>query len=253
MSNADLTSDLLLLGLSPHDAAVYLSLLACGTSPVGPLIADSQLHRNIVYTSLQHLRARKLVAESKRKGKKCFSIADPAVFLEEADRKRTSAKHLVRAIQDRLQQVPQDITIHSGNEEYLSLLSGILRGMPTKSTVYVLGTGGEAFMETTMRPIWAEYHEVAQEQELYIRMIGYASQRESIQGDITGLRYYSMRYLPDSVENPAGVHIYPELSLVLNIIYSDKNTPVTAIRIRNESLTKGYLNLFNNLWKSGKE
>lgn len=54
------------------------------------------------------------------------------------------------------------------------------------------------------------------------------------------------------MENPSGIHIYPEVNTVLTIIYSDKNRPVTAIKMVNPSLVKGYLNLFGNLWKMGK-
>ena len=106
-------------------------------------------------------------------------------------------------------------------------------------------------MQQTMRPIWEAYHAVAREQDIRIHMLAYTSQRTALESDIANNTLYTVRYLPDEIENPAGIHIYPAIGVILNIIYSDNTTPVTAIKIKNSALTEGYLNLFKNLWKMG--
>jgi|GEM_PF-1779201 len=250
LGGRNIKSNLEKLGFSAHDATVYLALLGTKEPIIaGPIISETGLHRNIVYTSLEHLLARKLVAERAIRGKKHFSIASPTVIKDEFARKALLAKETRQTITEAMTHDAQEITIHSGNEEYLALLTGILSSMPKGSDKYVLGTGGEAFMRTTMRPIWKHYHKVAEAQEIAIHMLGYESQRGAIEPDIAGLDYYDVHYLPNEIENPAGLHIYPSVGIVLNIIYSDKNTPVTAIKIKNKALTEGYLNLFKNLRK----
>ena len=107
-------------------------------------------------------------------------------------------------------------------------------------------------MAETMRPIWKKYHRVAKEQGIRIKMIAYESQRAAIATDVGNEGMYEVRYLPDNIENPAGTHIYPEVGVMLNIIYSTEDRPVTAIRIKNDDLARGQLNLFKNLWKMAK-
>lgn len=243
---------LLELGFTANDAKVYLALLKHGPCNAGPLITETEFHRNIVYTSLEHLRVRKLVTEKIIRGRTQFAVTDPIRLADEFQEKAFLAKELSHELHARLTIAPQEITVHQGNEEYLSLLTSTIKSLPKGATKYVLGTGDESFMKETMLPIWEEYHQTARAQKLMIRMIGYEPQRKAIQPWIKKEGIYEMKYLPANLENPSGMHIYPDASVVLNIIYSNEQAPVTAIKIRNEALTKGYLNLFENLWKMGK-
>ena len=244
--------NLIKLGFSENDALVYLALAELKTATPNPLITKTGLHRSLVYTALEHLVARKLVSKFETRGKQTFSIASPDVLLEDFSAKQKIAEETVQTIKQMLSTDAQEITIHHGNEEYLNLLTSLLKQLPKGGTKYVLGTGGEEFMAETMRPIWKKYHVVAKERKISIKMIGYRNQKESFQEDANKEGMYSIKYLPSATENPSGIHIYPEAGVVLNIIYSDTNKPVTAIKIKDRSLVKGYMNLFTNLWKEAK-
>ena len=235
-----------------QDADVYLALAALGATTSGPLIAKTGLHRNVVYTALEHLIASKYVIESQVRGKKQFVITDPSVIARDFALKSEIAKETAAKIESIAKQDSQEITVHQGNDEYLALLTGLIRLLPKGGTKYVLGTGGEDFMAETMRPIWKKYHRVAKEQGIRIKMIASESQRAAIATDVGNEGMYEVRYLPDNIENPAGTHIYPEVGVMLNIIYSTEDRPVTAIRIKNDDLARGQLNLFKNLWKMAK-
>lgn len=241
------------LGFSNSEATVYFALLEHGSGSTGPLIASTGLHRNVVYTSLEHLKARKLVSERLIRGVKHFSLTSPEVLSQEFQKKSQIASMMTEEILKRLPNQSQEITIHQGNDEYLTLLTSLLKSLPKKSDKYVLGTGGEEFMQLTMRPIWKPYHEVASDREVRIHMLAYDSQRSAIERDVEGNPLYDVQYLPDEIENPAGIHIYPAINTVLNIIYSNETTPVTAIKIRNKALAEGYLHLFENLWRSAEK
>ncbi len=253
-NSSDQTSQLLNLGFSDRDAEIYLALIKQGSTTAGPLIRVTNLHRNIVYTSLNHLIARKLVTEKTIKGRKQFTTTNPQTLVEEFATKTEDARKAANTLKQlRAKGQFEEITIHQGNEEYLALLTSIIRSLPKGATKYVLGTGGEDFMRVTMRPIWKKYHEAALRQKLTIKMIAYESQRASLVTDIKNPPIYDVKYLPDEIENPAGIHIYPEIYTVLNILYSNDIEPVTAIKIQNKKLVHGYLNLFNNLWKMAKK
>ncbi len=252
MAEKQIKSALLALGITEHETDVYLTLAELGACTSGPLIAKTGLHRNVVYTALEHLIDRKFVLESQVRGKKQFVVADPTVIAREFSQKAEIARNAADEIGIIAKREKQEISVHEGNEEYLALLTGLIRQLPRGGTKYVLGTGGEEFMALTMRPIWRKYHKVVKEQGIQIRMIAYESQRSAIAHDVDKEGMYDVRYLPDEIENPAGVHIYPEASTMLNIIYSTENHPVTAIRIKNDELARGQLNLFKNLWKMAR-
>jgi sugar-specific transcriptional regulator TrmB len=252
MQNKALKLALLSLGLSEHDSTIYLELASLGATTSGPLITKTGLHRNVVYTSLERLVAKKYVIESLVKGKKRFIVADPSIITRDYEEKLEIAEEIAEEISAIAEQEPQEISVHTGNEEYLTLLNGLIRMLPKGGTKYVLGTGGEDFMAVTMRPIWRKYHKIAKKQGIIIKMISYESQRKAIESDIAKENIYEIRYLPDEIKNPSGIHIYPEAETVLNIIYSTQDLPVTAIRIKNDNLVSGQLNLFNNLWKMAK-
>lgn len=245
-------NDLLQLGFTANDADVYQALIKCGPCPAGPLISETGFHRNIVYTSLEHLAARKLVAEERWRGRAKFSITSPERLAEEYAQKSRLALTVAKELQAQMKLSPQEITVHEGNEEYLSLLISLLRSLPRGSTKYVLGTGGETFMRATMIPIWEKYHQIAKAQGIQIKMIGYGKQKAQIEPWTKSAGMYEARYLASELENPSGIHIYPEADTVLNIIYSDDRRPVTAIKIRNAALVQGYLHMFRSLWKMGR-
>ena len=239
------------LGFSSNEALVYLSLLDNGPCGTGPLISETGFHRNVVYTALDHLISKKMIGESQVRGKKQFSVVSASYLVEDHREMAKLAEDLAQEIQMRLKLEVQEITTHTGNDEYLMLLSSIINSLPLKSVIYVLGTGGEDFMKYTMKPLWKKYHKLAREKQVKIKMIAYENQRPSLSnlGDESDM--YEIKYLASSMENPVGVHVYPEAGVVLNIIYSEADKPVTAVKIKNKLLAEGYLNFFNNLWGMG--
>jgi len=238
------------LGFSENDALVYISLAKLKISTPNPIISNTGLHKSLVYTSLEHLVSRKLVSKFEKKGKMHFSITDPSILVEEFNKKQILAETTVRKLIKTIDSEIQEITIHQGNEEYLTLLTTLIKQLPKGGSKYVIGTGGEEFMEETMRPLWKKYHEVVNKAGISIKMISYKNQKKSFEKETQKEKVYKIKYLTEGIENPAGIHIYPEAGVVLNIIYSDKNKPVTAIKIKDKDLVIGYLNLFTNLWKN---
>jgi len=243
---------LLDLDFTLNDAVVYETLLKLEPCAAGPIVTETQFHRNIVYTSLDHLISRKLVACIQVRGKKTFQTTTPQILSTIYENKVEQAKKAIDIISQTKLQPLRDITIHQGNEEYTTLLISLLEQLPKGATKYVLGTGGEDFMRETMRPMWKKYHSVAHAQNLHINMIAYAAQRTAIETDTNKESIYTVKYLQDSTENPAGLHIYPELNTVLSIIYSDEHSPVIAIKITHTALVEGYMKFFSHLWEEAQ-
>ncbi|MEN9921530.1 MAG: Sugar-specific transcriptional regulator TrmB [Candidatus Parcubacteria bacterium] len=245
----NIQKDLKILGFSENESSLYSLLIDKKEAPAGDLIKETGFHRNVVYTALNHLINKKLVSEKIKNSKKFYVPEAPKILLEQIREQSQTCESLINKIDESLTEDSQGITVHEGNDEFLKLLLSLLNEMRPNDEKFILGAGGEDFMEYTMRPIWKKYHQKAIEQKIKISMIAYENQKDSLVKDIEPYKkIYSMKFLKGKDENPAGIHVYPHLNTVLNIIYSDKNQPVTAIKIKNKRLTQGYINLFKNLY-----
>jgi sugar-specific transcriptional regulator TrmB len=255
-NNKDKTKEILRLmdlDFNQNEALVYTALREANPCKAGVIISKTGLHRNVVYTALEHLMQRKVVSVQTSRGGKVFTAIAPNILIEEYDYKKELAQELTEDFKKKNFISDQEISVHEGNDEYLKLLTSLINSLPRGASKYVLGTGGSDFMQYTMKPIWGRYHEVAKKQKINIKMLAYGTQRDALQETTNKEGIYEIKYLPQETENPAGIHIYPEIDTVLNIIYSNESQTVAAIKIKNKSLTQSYLNLFNNLWKDGKE
>lgn len=249
MVKKDLINKLKSIDLNEKEAVIYCELIDQKEAPAGDLIKKTGFHRNVVYTSLDHLKNKKLVTEKTKKGKKYYVPDSPDILLEDLKEKEKIAENLNKQIKNELSEDIESISIHEGNDEYFKLLASIINQMENGDTKYILGAGGESFMENTMRPIWKKYHEVAAKQGIKIKMLAYNDQSKGMSKDLEDYKeIYETKYISGDEKNPAGLHIYPKLNTVLNIIYSDDNSPVKAIKIKDKRLTEGYMNLFKNLW-----
>lgn len=249
--NQELLKELEIIGLSDNEAKIYLFLTKMGESSAGPVIKELGLHRNVIYTALNHMIDKKIVSEKTIRGTKVFSALSLEIFSESLKFKHEVAENLHTKIEILNKSSLKEVSIHEGNVEYLNLLSSLTKKMEVSSEKYIIGTGGEDFMKNTMRPIWKAYHKVITSKKIKIKMIAYEHQKEALAKDILKYKdYYDIKYLVSKNENPSGIHIYPSIKTVLNIIYSNDYRSVVAIKIEDESLTNGYVNLFESLWNN---
>tara|TARA_Y100001970_G_C13895830_1_gene681051 strand:- start:181 stop:756 length:576 start_codon:yes stop_codon:yes gene_type:complete len=182
--------------------------------------------------------------------KRIYVASNPEGLTADFSRKLEQAQQATKSIKEILSETIQEISTHRGNTEYEHLLTSLILSLPKGATKYIIGTGGSDFMEQTMIPIWKKYHKAAKKQDLKIKAIAYASQKDDLEAILQKEGIYNVQYLSDAPGNPSGIHIYPELDTVLNIIYSTETKPVVAIKIVDSDLVQGYLNLFQGLWKN---
>lgn len=83
------------LGFYKNEAKIYLALLELGLSSTGPLIKKTDLHRNIVYESLDKLIAHGLVVSTVQKRKKHFRPLPPKKILKQEKIRFESAQKLI--------------------------------------------------------------------------------------------------------------------------------------------------------------
>ena len=99
MTNKDVQKTLVELDFSLYEAAVYIALFQHGPCNAGPIIKETNLHRNIVYTSLDHLMSRKLVTEKIVRGRKIFSAISPDNLRQEYGKKAELATTVAKELE----------------------------------------------------------------------------------------------------------------------------------------------------------
>lgn len=76
------------LGLSKHEAKVYLALLSLGESRAGFIAKQTGLKRPTVYLALENLKKQGLVSESEKNNQKIFASENPDKLWRLARKKR---------------------------------------------------------------------------------------------------------------------------------------------------------------------
>ncbi|GEM_PF-5543308 len=72
------------LGLKPNEAQVYLAVLKLGEPGVGQIQELTSLHKQLIYLAAESLAARRLLSIHEVRGRKRFSVEDPAALEHDA-------------------------------------------------------------------------------------------------------------------------------------------------------------------------
>lgn len=245
---------LLELGFSPNDAAVYFALAEHGPCNAGPVIQATNFHRNVVYSSIQHLEARKLVTEKIINGRKRFSVTSPKVLVDEFENKAALAKEMKDELEKLLNSQSEEIVVYEGRKDYLALLSSLLDALKPNSIEYIWGTANGQLFNKYIKSWNKAYLEKLKKAKSQVRIIAYKKDKEKIEADIKRLPggRYDVRYLEDDLPDPYVLDVYPDLDTVLQNIYSSDGQSVTAIKITNAQYAKGCLELCEKLWERAK-
>lgn len=131
-------AELLKLGLSEKEVAVYLTLLSNGPSSVRKLAGISTINRGTTYDCLRELKERGLVSHFNEESKQCFVAEDPArlqelVFSKQAelDRSKGTLEELIpelRALHDRGAHRPVS-RYYEGSQGVRTILLDVLETM----------------------------------------------------------------------------------------------------------------------------
>jgi sugar-specific transcriptional regulator TrmB len=93
--NLTLKKRLTTLGLKENEVKVYLAVLKHGEPAVGQIQAVTGLHKQLIYIAAENLAARRLLSIHEVRGRKRFSVEDPAALEHDAEARLAEAKALV--------------------------------------------------------------------------------------------------------------------------------------------------------------
>ncbi len=238
------------LGFSEKEARVYVALTGLGTTTIGAIERKTRIHKQMLYPLLEKLQQEGAVAVTLRNGRKQFSITDPNVLRARIESQRAIADALVPKIYAEMgaDQQTSEIKVYSGTNAVQAFLTKILKQMPERANLDILGAGGDAFLSTVGRHnlYFERYENLRIGKKISHRMLMYENQRDT-DPIYTVRRYVETKYLPEQFTQPIATHIWPDR---ISILFFDQVPQI--IEIKSAKVAEGFRNYFEMLWKMSK-
>jgi sugar-specific transcriptional regulator TrmB len=222
--------ELLHIGLTRVEAAVYSCLIDLGKAQAGTLSRKTGVHRRSVYDALERLIEKGLVSFIKENDERHYLPADPVRIKQLIDDKRDAIYRVLPALEAAYgeQKQKQETLFYRGLEGIKTIFEDqIAEG----KTVHILGAAKNA--SDIMRFYMPHYTNKRVKKKIKLIAI-YAGERRA-----HPIPYADVRYLPETYASPVSTNIYGDKVAI--ILWSHE--PV-AILIKNKEIAETYLKYF---------
>jgi len=231
------------LGLHKNESSVYLALLEMGRCRAAAIIEQTKLHRNLVYTSLEELVAKKLVTKMEKGKVAVFEANDPKILKEMLAEKLETADTTINELRALMYGKPRDVIIYEGTEGIITTREKIAREILPNEKCYVMGISYDDAVDKKL---------IENLSKLDKQIIKRGGNVQALMTNEQDLKTASaqglilkdnVRRLPFSVESPMWTTVFRD---VLNISIIGNN-PVT-FSIRSQEAADGFKKYFEYFW-----
>jgi sugar-specific transcriptional regulator TrmB len=233
-------------GLSGKAASVYVVLLAAriALSPKA-IIIKSKLHRQYVYTALEELSTKQLIAKVGEGRSSKYQAQSPDILITEVEKKRIDILNNVATLMD-LYREPHDgvVEIISGSQACIESELKLLEESEIGETLDIIGGAGMRFVEQFAEHI-GEYKLLQAEKKLHIRYIGGL---DDVTHNMTAQALKNESRMIEGIENIVNVCIRPD-SISFNIYEPE----IVTIRVKSKAAVISQRALFEVLWGIAKK
>ena len=244
VSNESVLRQLEEIGLSQHEAEIYLEILHYGEASVGMILERVKLHREQAYRALKRLEEARLVRQFIKHKRAYFAANNPEVLINRVKSKVEVAESLQPLLKGMYQHYPHVVQVREGDESFEYLFEDILKTVGKGGEYLILGgVGNDFYSLEKIRPMYHKFVNVYAKQGINLRMISFGGQ------DFT-TQYWAQKLL--EVRELSGTYGTP----VATVIYGDKVAMevmdpenISIITIENKKIADAYRQQFETLWK----
>ncbi len=241
-SNTRVIDDLVELGLSHHEAAIYLSVLKNGEASAGVILDDVKLHREQMYRALKRLVDQGYLTQFEKRKRSYYSAIDPSILVNRTKAKVETAQSLQPHLKELYQKKPQTIKVVKGEDAIKIHLEDILDTIKDNGEYLVMGGIGAQFYKFVEKYL-ESFQRKFKRKNLRARILVYQGSEHPEKG-ILG-ETFSVKNLNRPTDVPVSTVIYGDK---VAIIVLDPNN-VAVITIENEKIAESYRQNFEDLWK----
>ena len=201
-----LEKQLTTLGFNKNEIKVYLALFELGKSRAKKIIDTTNLHRNLVYTSLEKLISKSLVSRVQKGGVFYFEANDPQAILDLIKKQEQIAKQVIKELGQKKRDASKNIKVFEGDE-------GIKRArersldLSAGDDVYILGASSQS-SDPKMEKYWRRYHQKRVNKNINLKILYDRSTDKEILDWRNNLAHTQAGYLPFNIETPTWFEIY---------------------------------------------
>lgn len=227
------------LGFSKNETKVYLALFDIGKCKAGQIIENTGLHRNLVYTALDELVNKGLVAKVIKNGIATFFANSPELLLSMVEEQKNIAQEIVDTLKKK-NEVVRDIVVYEGEEGIKRSRNRALQ-YDAGETLYVLGSQASSTPE--MERYWRQFHLKREKQGINFKMMYESGVNPSDLEWRNNLKLSEAKYLPEQIDFPvwfAFIKDYLEIGI-------PGDDPLT-FGLRSKEAVAAFKQFFNYFW-----
>lgn len=237
---------LLKIGLTGHEADIYLALLEAGPSLVSKIAQKTDINRTNIYDRLESLIDKGLVSYVIKNNRKHFYAAEPKRLLRYLDEKADKLKQETEEVKQILPELEkirpsstdESVEVYEGKEGLKTILEDILRtGQP------ILTYGSEGNFSKILRFYFKHYLKRLEDSGIRMKVVfNHDDGRKPFKW-----KFAEARYIPKEYKTPTETTIYGDKVAIFLLAEQPK-----AILITSRTVSRSYGQYFNLMWKLGK-
>ncbi|MEK7105496.1 MAG: helix-turn-helix domain-containing protein [Patescibacteria group bacterium] len=233
------------MGLSEHEAAVYLSALSLGPSPILALARGSGVKRTTVYSVLTSLQKKGLMIREVRGWKTLFAAERPEKLEAIIESKKTD---LARALPDlsalyNLRGEEGTIRFYDGLEAVKSVYESLIKDVKPHEDYLIVS---DLSQWLSLDPeFFQNFVERRAKLPINIRMLAQPSEIARQHKKHERAYNESVRFLPEGTKLTTNLVIIPKRVVIHQLV-----EPVFAMTIENPSIIRLHREQFEIMWKA---
>jgi|GEM_PF-2018582 len=244
----DVTKQLVQLGFSDHEAALYVEILKNGEASVGMLLENVKLHREQAYRALKRLEEVGLVRQFIKRKRAYFAVTDPDLLVKQVAEKVRIAEELQPILKGMHHRSPHIVQVREGIEAFEFMYEDVLSTIKKNGEYLILGGQGKTFDRLEgVSPLHRKYSKIYAKQKINLRMLSFEGQDFREQFAMQEL--LEVRELPGAYFGPVATVIYGK-KVVLEVMDPEH---ISIVTIENEKIADSYRYQFDALWRLGKK
>jgi len=246
-----LEQELAQLGLKDNEIKVYIAALELGEPSVGDIEKQSGLHKQLIYNAASSLQEKELISIHEIRGRKRFSVSNPAALEEHARARLEKTQELVPLLFDRAnkKRAADKVRTYRDVKGVQQYYLESIRRQPEKSEVYILGVNSERYFEIFGKDsvAYERFENARIDRNIKLNLLLFGAKEEEIELNKERPNI-DLRLLEVTVQGPMDIMIWHDH--VGMLFYGDEPYVLDII---GQQTADGFRQYLNVLWNKSKQ
>lgn len=242
--NMSLITTLKQSGLSENEVKVYLANLELGQATVQELARKSGVKRTTIYTVIEGLKQKGLVAETKKGAKTFFAAENPKTLVQFSLKQHQQLKNILPELESiyNISDVKPKVRFYEGKEGYVSVYENILKDKPKELLVIASYDNFHRHLDPKYEEDWIKRRI---ERKIKLRWLDFETKTTKAMQKEGKKVLREIRFLPKDFPFTSTMFIYSNKV----VIVSGRQKDFMAVVVENSEFYQMFKQLFETLWQ----